>query len=158
MFGTNRVVSRISARGFVFIDLLVPVPATRCARAGLAVQAHGRHSRIKSRVAGNAHLWGASVSNSLRASGACGSGAWNATLAYKVELTGMTCVLHGLLPLSLILGRLILRDTSAYIRVIGPLSLIPRDASVYIYRLCVKFSSKTHFRVSFALSCKDFAS
>ena len=61
----------------------------------------------------------------------------------------------GPLPLSFILGRLILRDSSAYIRVIDLFSLIPRDASVQIYCLCVKLSSKTHFRLSFALSCKE---
>ena len=65
------VVSPISARGFVFIQIFdLQVPATRCARAALAVQAHGTPLVHKSRVDGNAHLWGASVSNSLRASGA----------------------------------------------------------------------------------------
>ena len=59
----------------------VQVSPIHCARAALAVQAHGTPLAHKCRVDGSAHLRGASVSNSLRASSAHGAGAWNATRA-----------------------------------------------------------------------------
>ena len=61
---------------FYFWGCLQFVARRRCLR----FRRMERHSRINS-ANGNAYLWGASVSNSLRASGACSLGAWNASRA-----------------------------------------------------------------------------